>query len=45
MLDNLAYFRTAVLPDTSILRDCGFAAFREAIANGETVDCEPERAK
>ena len=44
-LDNLAYFRTAVLPDKSILRDCGFAAFREAIANGETVNCEPGRAK
>jgi Family of unknown function (DUF6152) len=44
-LDNLAYFRTAVLPDSSILRDCGFAAFREAIANGETVNCEPEQAK
>jgi hypothetical protein len=45
MLDNLAYFRTAVLPDASILRDCGFGAFREAIANGETVDCQPQRAK
>jgi Family of unknown function (DUF6152) len=44
-LDNLAYFRTAVLPDKSVLRDCGFGAFREAIANGETVNCEPERAK
>jgi len=44
-LDDLAYFRTAVLPDKSILRDCGFAAFRQAIANGETVNCEPERAK
>ena len=44
-LDNLAYFRTAVLPDKSVLRDCGFAAFRQAIANGETVNCEPERAK
>ena len=44
-LDNLAYFRTAVLPDKSILRDCGFAAFRSAIANGETVECEPERAR
>ena len=44
-LDNLAYFRTAVLPDKSILRDCGFGAFREAIANGETVDCQPEREK
>src|SRR5262245_26096757 len=45
MLDNLAYFRTAVLPDSSVPRDCGFGAFREAIANGETVDCQPERAK
>jgi hypothetical protein len=45
LLDNLAYFRTAVLPDKSILRDCGFGAFREAIANGEIVQCEPERAK
>lgn len=44
-LDGLAYFRTAILPDQSLLRDCGFAAFREAIANGETVECEPERAK
>ena len=45
MLDNLAYFRTAVLPDKSVLRDCGFGAFRAAIANGETVQCEPEKAK
>lgn len=45
MLDNLAYFRTAVLPDRPVLRDCGFGAFREAIANGETVQCDPEPAK
>jgi len=44
-LDNLAYFRTAVLPDKSVLRDCGFGAFRTAIANGETVKCEPERPR
>ena len=44
-LDNLAYFRTAVLPDKSVLRDCGFGAFREAIANGETVNCEAERPR
>jgi hypothetical protein len=44
-LDTLAYFRTALLPDKTLLRDCGFAAFRQAIANGETVNCEPERAK
>lgn len=44
-LDNLAYFRTAVLPDRSVLRDCGFGAFRAAVANGETVSCEAERAR
>jgi hypothetical protein len=44
-LDNLAYFRTAVLPDKTILRDCGFEAFRQTIAKGETVECEPERAR
>ena len=44
-LDYLAYFRSAVLPDKSVLRDCGFGAFRQAIANGETVECEPERAR
>lgn len=44
-LDYLAYFRTALLPDKSVLRDCGFGAFRQAIANGETVECEPERAR
>jgi hypothetical protein len=44
-LDTLAYFRTALLPNKTLLRDCGFAAFRQAIANGETVNCEPEPAK
>jgi hypothetical protein len=44
-LDNLAYFRTAVLPDKTLLRDCGFAVFREAIARGEIVECEPERPR
>ena len=42
-LDSLAYFRTAVLPDKSILRDCGFDAFRQAIAKGQFVECEPGR--
>ena len=35
-LSNLGYFRTATLPDGTVLRDCGFAAFREAIANGKS---------
>src|ERR1700741_4222811 len=35
-LPNLGYFRTAKLPDGTVLRDCGFAAFREGISNGKT---------
>jgi hypothetical protein len=35
-LANLGYFRTAKLPDGTVLRDCGFAAFREGIANGKS---------
>ena len=35
-LPNLGYFRTATLPDGTVLRDCGFAAYREGIANGKT---------
>lgn len=42
-LDNLAYFRSAVLPDKSVLRDCGFDAFRQAIAKGQFIECEPGR--
>src|SRR5205814_9809877 len=34
-LPNLGYFRSATLPDGTILRDCGFAAFREGIAKGK----------
>jgi hypothetical protein len=42
-LENLAYFRSAVLPDKRVLRDCGFDAFRQAIAKGQFVECEPGR--
>lgn len=35
-LPNLGYFRMATLPDGTVLKDCGFAAFREGIANGKT---------
>jgi hypothetical protein len=38
-LSNLGYFRTATLPDGTVLRDCGFAAFRDGIAKGKT-GCE-----
>ncbi len=42
-LPNLGYFRTATLPDGTIIRDCGFAAFRQGIVNGKG-GCE-ENAK
>src|SRR5712671_5720827 len=35
-LPNLGYFRTATLPDGTVLKDCGFASFREGIAQGKT---------
>ena len=38
-LPNLGYFRTATLPDGTVLRDCGFAAFRDGIAKGKS-GCE-----
>ena len=34
-LPNLGYFRTATLPDGTVVRDCGFAAFRQGIADGK----------
>ena len=42
-LPNLGYFRTATLPDGTVIRDCGFAAFRQGIVNGKG-GCE-ENAK
>jgi hypothetical protein len=44
-LDGLAYFRNAVLPDKTVVRDCGFEAFRQAIAKGQFPECEPERPR
>jgi Family of unknown function (DUF6152) len=38
-LPNLGYCRAATLPDGTILKDCGFAAFRDGIAKGKT-GCE-----
>jgi hypothetical protein len=32
-----------VLPDKSVLRDCGFDAFRQAVAKGQLIECEPGR--
>src|SRR5262245_21884132 len=38
-IPNLGYFRTAVLPDGSVLKDCGFGAFRESVAKGTKITC------
>src|SRR5262245_46710678 len=38
-LPNLGYFRTATLPDGSVLKDCGFAAFRESVQKGTKITC------
>ena len=37
--DNVGFFRTATLPDGFVLRDCGFTAFREAVANQTDITC------
>jgi hypothetical protein len=42
-LPNVGYFSKALLPDGRVLRDCGFGAFRQSVANGETVSCEPQK--
>jgi hypothetical protein len=38
-LSNLGYFRTATLPDGTIVKDCGFAAYRESVAKGTKIGC------
>jgi hypothetical protein len=38
-LPNLGYFRSAKLPDGTVLRDCGFDAFRKGIEKGKS-GCE-----
>lgn len=43
-LEHVGYVRSIVLPDGSIVRDCGFAAFREALVAGTELNCEaPDR--
>lgn len=42
-LPNVGYFSKAILPDGRVLRDCGFGAFRQSVANQETVSCEPQK--
>ena len=39
-LPNVGYFRQAVLPGGTTLRDCGFGAFRQSVARGTTtIEC------
>ena len=38
-LPNLGYFRAATLPDGTVLKDCGFAAFRDSVAKGTKITC------
>jgi hypothetical protein len=43
-LPNVGYFRQAVLPGGTVLRDCGFGAFRQSVARGSTeIDCGDRR--
>jgi len=38
-LPNNGYFRTALLPDGTVLKDCGFAAYRDSVAAGTKITC------
>ena len=38
-LSNLGYFRTVRLPDGTVVKDCGFAAFRDSVAKGTQITC------
>lgn len=43
-LPNVGYFRQAVLPGGTVLRDCGFGAFRQSVAKGSTeIECGDRR--
>src|SRR5262245_1048371 len=38
-LPNLGYFRTLTLPERTVVKECGFGAFRESVANGTKITC------
>mgnify|MGYP001137546215 CR=1 FL=1 len=40
-LERVGYARSLILSDGTIIQDCGFTAFRNALQNGEEVQCEP----
>ena len=44
-LAHVGYFTSAILPDGSTIRDCGYAAFREALVNAEEFECEEARGQ
>ncbi len=39
-LENVGYFRRAVLADGTIFSDCGFVEFRQAVANSTEYICD-----
>ena len=39
-LEHVGYMRSAILPDGSTIRDCGYAAFREALVNEQEFECD-----
>lgn len=40
-LERVGYARSLILSDGTIIQDCGFVAFRNALQNGEEIKCEP----
>ena len=43
-LEHVGYARSLILADGATIRDCGYAAFRDALRNSEAIECEaPER--
>ena len=42
-LENVGYFRRAILADGAVFGDCGFVEFRQAIANSTEYDCDIAR--
>ncbi len=39
-LEHVGYARSLVLADGSAIRDCGYAAFRDALVSGSEFECE-----
>jgi len=39
-LEHVGYARSLVLADGTAIRDCGYAAFRDALVSGSELECE-----